>query len=274
MKGGAAFFLGLLVGAALTIGAYWFMPLDFAYEEINDLRARVADQAREIESQRRQLSTQTEASSSSGSASLATAVTDLRPRRSVDPPISPRASPAADAPIASAPSRLTLEFDYADLINTLHLTSGQRLTFLDLLGGRDAPGGTAALRRFFERPADYLTFQAYVRDLPERRSVRALRIGVERIARPLSAEQERALIAIFGRDRKARRSSRSLDEVITANPRDARRLLADYARVNQRVLAEAAAILTPEQLEVLRRLQSEDFQRLKLTADLAPSPGN
>jgi hypothetical protein len=279
MKGLTGFLLGTLFGAAAVVVTYTtIVPIADPFAEIVDLRAHVDEQAREIESLRRDIAAQADLRNL-GVRMLASPITPPKTGHPVSPPVMiPR--PTADSPPkdATATSRRDLELDYADLIDQLGLTAARRLTFLDLLAHRDAPGSPAALRAFLPRATDYTAYQTYTRQLPDHRHVRELRAALDRIARPLTPGQETSLVTLFSRERKAAgfpADEAALEKALAADPARGPQFLTEHSRITISLLNHAATILTPEQLRILRQLRADEYQRLQLTVRMtqAAHPG-
>jgi hypothetical protein len=166
--------------------------------------------------------------------------------------------------------------DYADLIKHYNFSPSEKETFIELLMDKESLVEQASvafmdsvkkytpeesndlawvneeIREFFDNDADYDYYTQYADQQVERDKLATLDVGLERIGQPLSDDQREALQAAMYQVRK------------DANlPEDT--LPTKVVTVLQGPIAEkAAAILTPEQMNVLRQDQADDAQKAKL----------
>ncbi|MDD5199099.1 MAG: hypothetical protein PHC88_04790 [Terrimicrobiaceae bacterium] len=183
-----------------------------------------------------------------------------------------------------------IEDNYADLIGKFHFTPEERAQFLALVSAKEsidmdlgmkllkAPPGErqqlvtqqkaakenadADIREFFNNDQDFATYTEYTGQQAQRYELKALQPGLKAIDQPLTPAQETSLMGVLQSTRKAFHFSASQgDPTLSADAQA--RMLEEQAQLQQQVAAGAAAILTPQQLEVFRKTQARQLQMMK-----------
>lgn len=215
------------------------------------------------------------------------------PPRSESPTEAKSALLHSPAGVSTAMSvqRKIVEAQFAELMDELNFSSGERSEFIQLftdarlkqmqlmpaLMAKDITAeeraklmgqikdGDAKLdgdvRQLLKGEASYAHYRDYVDQQPDRTQVKSLQTGFNGIGQPISTDQAKALTAIMYEERRATAAPAGADDPAKtelqalAGAGAAEKRRESLRALQERVAARAAAVLTPEQLAVLKQQQ-------------------
>ncbi|MGH8047376.1 MAG: hypothetical protein ACREKL_09030 [Chthoniobacterales bacterium] len=307
MRSTLTFLVGIAFGIAGTI-LFYVIDSEPRSKSRDELRVKIDQQAKEIESQRRELAAKSKTVQALPLVAVATpapapAATPEKKKNPLEGIASMMDNPAMRK-MMSTQQRRMLEENYADLLTQFHFTADEREQFLNLLSAKEmlnmdysvkvmkaAPEDREALsdelhkatenadddlREFFNNDADFATYENYRKQLVQRSELRELAPDMNSIHQPLSADQEKSLLDIMSAEQKAAPSTANNMEDPTNMPETMDRMIKEQELLQKRIAARAATVLTTGQLEVLQRTQVKNLEMLKFSAEMSrtmfPSP--
>ena len=295
-----AFIAGALLGVACTFILLQSAP-SVPDPRIEELRRGNEQQSAQIEQQRREISAKNDAlhrlqsRAASAASHLAAPPPPAKPENQMAGLAKLMDNPAMKKMMAASQQKI-LEDNYGDFIDELRLSPEERAKFVELLAAKqgismnygleilkaspkerrkigarmkaEQDKSDADIREFLNSDADYASYQAYTEAIPQRMQLQGMQPAFARINQPLTAEQQKALLALMQKESHA--SPPAADPAATGVGADENtRTIQRQAGEQARVAAGAAAILTPQQLEVFTRNQASTLQMMKASLEMS-----
>jgi hypothetical protein len=198
----------------------------------------------------------------------------------------------------AAQQKGVLQIQYQDLLNHFQMSADERDQFMKLIldkqmarmdlgmqamsaDGNQTADEKAALKQqmseqdatadaqiqdFFNNDADFAYFQTYEKQLPEHQDLSSLNTSLTQAGQPLNDEQSDAMLNLMVQASKDSKAATPTPTDPTQPPSgSAMDAALQQQEQEQNEIAEgAASVLTPQQLDILKREQAAKMQMLKV----------